>query len=368
MTNKISNPLIIVACLAIAGVLFMVNVLTPAGATPAIGYSVIPLLAVQTGRRWFILGMMGICTVFTWAAYFIEPPGAPDWVSIFERLMVTSVLWFSFVLILQRMYALNALARQAQLMAEVNKELSRSNKELDTFASVASHDIRGPLATTGMFASLLANRLVGKIDRECTEWISLIQSEVQRMNSIVESLLEYSRFNLDRTDVVECESEAILANVLDGLRSDVMANGAEVTHDPLPTVAGDPVQLTVLFQNLIANAIKHRSGAQPKIHVSSVPEDVNWKFSVQDNGVGIDPADIDRIFQLFHRGQGSHREKGWGIGLATCKKIAELHGGRIWVESVPGTGSTFYFTIPNRSSDAMSSSPKHNQQARSVTA
>jgi signal transduction histidine kinase len=364
------NPLIFAAYLAAVVALFVADVLTPRGATPVIGYCVIPLLAIQTRRRWFILGMMGLCTSLTWAAYFLEPPGAAAWVSVFERIMVTSVLWFTFVLAWQRMRALNALARQAQLLTETNRELIRSNQELDAFASVASHDIRGPLATTGLLASLLAKRLVGKMDRECTEWLSLIQTEVRQMNSVVESLLEYSRFSTDRLGVVESECEAILANVLDSLKADLSANGAEVTHDPLPTVTGDPVQLAVLFQNLIANAIKYRSAVPPKIRLSVASEQEGWKFSVRDNGVGIDPADSHRIFDLFQRGQGSHTVKGWGIGLATCKKIAELHGGRIWVESAPGSGSTFYFTITKRNSlsRATSGPAKETEQARSATA
>lgn len=368
-TKTLKNPLIFAACLAITAVLFAVDLLTPSGATPAIGYCIIPLLATQTARRWFILGMMGLCTTLTWAAHFIEP-GAPVWISLFERFMVTSVLWFSFVLVWQRMHALSALARQAQVLAETNSELTRSNQELDAFASVASHDIRGPLATTAMFASLLANRLVGKIDQECAEWLSAIRSEVQRMNSIIESLLEYSRFGTDRQGAVECDCEAILANVLVGLKADLIANGAEVTHDPLPRVTGDAVQLAVLFQNLIANAIKYRGDAQPKIHLSVASLEDGWKFSVQDNGLGIEPADVNRIFHLFQRGEGSHVKTGSGIGLATCKKIAELHGGRIWVDSARGSGSTFYFTIPhaNSSSSAASSLASEAQQARSATA
>jgi two-component system, chemotaxis family, sensor kinase Cph1 len=320
---------------------------------------IVPLLAAQTGRRSFIVGMTGLCTVLTWVVFFLELPGAPAWMSAFERSMVTGVLWFSFVLVWQRMNALSALVRQAQVLEELNKELSRSSQELDAVASVASHDIRGPLATTGMFASLLASRLVGKIDPDCGEWLSLIQSEVRRMHSIVENLLKYSRFDTDRSGIEECECEAILANVLDNLRADLIASGAEVIHDPLPRVTGDPVQLMVLFQNLIGNAIKYRSEAWPKIYVSVAAEQEGWKFSVQDNGIGIDLADRERIFDLFQRGQGSHTAKGSGIGLATCKKIAELHGGRIWVESALGNGSTFYFTIAKT---------KKNERAKSVTA
>jgi light-regulated signal transduction histidine kinase (bacteriophytochrome) len=360
-----------VLCVAATAVLFTADVLTPRGVTPTIGYCIVPLLAVQTGRRWFIVGMTGLCTVLTWVVYFLEPQGAPAWMSAFERSMITGVLWFSFVLVWQRMNALSALARQAHVLAEVNRELTRSNQELDAFASVASHDIRGPLATTGMFANLVASRLMGRIDQECTQWLSLIQSEIQRMHSIVENLLEYSRFNTDRLGVVECECEAILASVLDGLKADVIANGAQVTHDPLPRITGDPMQLAVLFQNLIGNAIKYRSNAPPKIHLSVAAEHDGWRFSVQDNGIGIDSADAERIFRLFERGEGSKITKGAGIGLATCKKIVELHGGRIWVESEPGKGSTFCFTIASHHSlfSALPTVAKERKEpAKSATA
>ncbi len=344
-TRKSTHPLIVLSCVAVAAVLFTADVLTPRGVTPTIGYCVVPLLAVQTGRRWFTIGMTGLCTLLTWVVYFLEPPGAPAWMSVFERSILTGVLWFAFVLVWQRMNAQSALARQSQVLEDLNKELRRSNQELDAFASVASHDIRGPLATTGMLANLVASRLAGKIDQHCAEWLSLIQSEIQRMHSIVENLLEYSRFNTDRSGAVECDCEAILATVLDGLKADLTANRAQVTHDPLPRVKGDPIQLAVLFQNLVENAIKYRSDAQPKIHVSVAAEQDGWRFSVEDNGIGIDPADAERIFRPFERGEGSKTTKGSGMGLATCKKIVELHGGRIWVESARGSGSTFHFTI-----------------------
>lgn len=370
-TKKPANVLIVTSCVALAAVLFIADVLIPRGVTPTIGYCVVPLLAVQTGRRWFIVGITGLCTVLTWVVYFLEPQGAPAWMSVLERSILTGVLWFVFVLVWQRMNAMNTLARQTQALAEMNRELSRSNQELDAFASVASHDIRGPLATTGMFANLVASRLIGKIDRDCAEWLSLIQSEIQRMHSIVENLLEYSRFNTDRLGVVECECEAILASVLDALKADIIANGARITHDPLPRVKGDPMQLAVLFQNLIGNAIKYRSDAQPKIHLSVTAEQVGWRFSVQDNGIGIDSADAERIFRLFQRGEGSRIAKGSGIGLATCKKIVELHGGRIWVESAPGKGSSFYFTIANHhalSSAVSAVAIERKEQAKSATA
>jgi len=370
-TKKSTSLLMVVLCVAVTAVLFTADVLTPRGVTPTIGYCIVPLLALQTGRRSFIVGMTGLCTVLTWVVYFLEPQGAPAWMSAFERFMITGVLWFSFVLVWQRMNALSALARQAQVLAEVNRELTRSNQELDAFASVASHDIHGPLATTGMFANLVASRLMGKIDQDCMEWLSLIQSEVQRMHSIVENLLEYSRFNTDRLGVVECECEAILASVLDGLKADLIANGAQVTHDPLPRITGDPMQFSVLFQNLIGNAIKYRSNALPKIHLFVAAEHDGWRFSVQDNGIGIDSADAERIFRLFERGEGSKTTKGTGIGLATCKKIVELHGGRIWVESEPGKGSTFYFTIASHhslSSALPTVAKERKEPAKSATA
>ena len=369
--KKSSNPLIMTLCLAIVVVLFAVDLLTPNGATPAIGYCVVPLVVAQTHRRWFILGMMGLCTILTWVVYLIEPLTTPLWTSIFERSMVTGVLWFSFMLVSQRTKAVTELARQAQVLAEANSELSRSNQELDAFAAVASHDIRGPLATTGMFADLLANSLKGKIDRDCAEWLSLIQSEVQRMHSIVESLLQYGRFNRERLRMVECDSEDILATVLDALKADLIATRAEVTHSPLPRLIADPIQLAVLFQNLIGNSIKYRRGdARPEIHLSATADRDGWKFSVRDNGIGINPMDADKIFRLFQRGEDSQEPKGLGIGLATCKRIAELHGGRIWVESAPEGGSTFYVTIATQgASSGVSSTPDAEQeQARSATA
>ena len=368
--KRSSNALLIAASLVIVTVLFAVDLVTSNLATPAIGYCVVPLLVVPTRRRWFILGMMGLCTILTWVVYLVEPLTPPVWVSIFERSMVTGVLWFSFVLVWQRAKALTELAKQAQALADANSELSRSNQELDAFAAVASHDIRGPLATTGLFADLLANSLRGKIDRDCSQWLSLIQSEVQRMHSIVESLLQYGRFNTAHLRLVECECEDILATVLDALKADLIAHGAEVTHNPLPRLLADPIQLAVLFQNLIGNSIKYRSHARPKIHISAATDRDGWKFTVQDNGIGINPEDSEKIFRLFQRGEDSQETKGLGIGLATCKRIAELHGGRIWVESAPGSGSTFYVTIANRciSSRRSSTLRKENEPARSATA
>lgn len=364
-----TNVLIVVSCAAVAALLFGLDLFTPSGFTPTIGYCVIPLLAAQTGRRWIVVGMSGLCSMLTWLAYFLEPQGAPEWISALNRCMVTGALWFSFLLVWQRMNVLGALARQAEAIAAVNSELTRSNQELDAFAAVASHDIRGPLATTGMLANLVANHLEGKLDRTCSEWLSLIQSEIGRMHSIVENLLEYSRFNSDRSTHVDCDCENILITVLNSLQADLIANGAQVTHDPLPILKGDPTQLAVMFQNLIGNSIKHRSVSPPRVHISVASEQYGWQFSVQDNGMGIDPADADRIFGLFQRGETSQTKKGAGIGLATCKKIAEMHGGRIWVDSSTRGGSTFHFTITNSHPSSTLSSPakERTREAKGVT-
>jgi light-regulated signal transduction histidine kinase (bacteriophytochrome) len=156
--------------------------------------------------------------------------------------------------------------------------------------------------------------------------------------------------------------------VLTALKVDLIANGAEVTHDPLPRLMADPVQLAVLFQNLLGNSIKYRSDANLKIHISATADGDRWKFSVQDNGIGIHPADSERIFRLFQRGEDSQETKGLGIGLATCKRIAELHGGRIWVEPAPGGGSIFYITIASRYASSRPTATKESEQARSATA
>jgi PAS domain S-box-containing protein len=237
--------------------------------------------------------------------------------------------------------------KQAELkLAEQARELARSNAELEQFASVVSHDLRAPLGSLTGGADLLTAE-AGRLSEEAREYVGWIQCSVKNMARLIDSLLHYSRIGQGQLRRTPCALQDVLAGVLRDLHANLDAHDVQVSHDLLPVVQGDPILLAQLLQNLIGNAIKYRSQAPPRVHVSARQSPGEWVISVADNGIGIDPKHFDKIFQIFQR---LHRDEskypGVGVGLATCKKIVEKHGGRIWVESQPGQGSTFSFSLP----------------------
>jgi len=237
--------------------------------------------------------------------------------------------------------------RTAELL-RTNEELAHSNAELKDFAHVVSHDLKGPLYTIDGFAKLLARRYKGKMDTKADEFIQCIVDGIQRMQELIKDLLEYSQIGMKAKSIGPIDCSLVVEKAISNLRAAIEENKALVTYDGLPAIIADPSQMTSLFQNLIDNAIKFRGDGTPAIHISAKRKGDEWIFSVQDNGIGIDPMDSEGIFGMFQRLHGSADYPGTGIGLATCKKIVESHGGRIWVESEPGKGSTFFFTIPYR--------------------
>lgn len=241
--------------------------------------------------------------------------------------------------ITERKMTEDLIKRQAQ-------ELARSNAELQKFAYVASHDLQEPLRTISSFTQLLARRYKDKLDSDADEFISFIVDGAKRMQRLINDLLAYSRVGTMGKAFETADFEALLGNVLANLNEAISEGNAIVSHDPLPTIIADPTQMEQLFQNLISNAIKFRGEEPPKVHISAEKMESEWLFSVRDNGIGIAPDYFDRIFIIFQRLHGKDDYSGTGIGLAVCKKIVERHGGRIWVESEKGKGSTFYFTIP----------------------
>ena len=224
-------------------------------------------------------------------------------------------------------------------------ELSRSNEELQQFAYVASHDLQEPLRMIASYLSLLSKRYQGKLDQNADEFIGFAVDGAKRMQGLIQDLLSYSRVGSKAKEVVPVDCGVVLNKTLKVLEVAAQEAAATITHDPLPTVLGDESQLGQLFQNLIGNGLKYRNSKPPVIHVGVEPDGCCWRFSVRDNGIGIDPKDAERVFVIFQRLHSREEYSGTGLGLAICKKIVERHGGKIWLESQPGHGSTFYFTL-----------------------
>jgi PAS domain S-box-containing protein len=228
-------------------------------------------------------------------------------------------------------------------------ELKRSNDELQQFAYVASHDLQEPLRMVASYTQLLAQRYKGRLDSDADEFIAYAVDGSTRMQGLIQDLLAYSRAGSNGKALREISSESALEEALASLRATIEESGAVVTHDSLPAITTDGTQLAQVFQNLVGNAIKYHGAQVPQVHISAAKNAGNeWIFSVRDNGLGIDPQYFDRIFVLFQRLHGPTEFKGTGIGLAICKKMLEGLGGRIWVESQPEKGSTFYFALPER--------------------
>jgi PAS domain S-box-containing protein len=236
--------------------------------------------------------------------------------------------------------------KQAVELKQAIEALELSNRDLEQFAYVASHDLQEPLRMVSSFTQLLAKRYRGKLDKDADEFIAYIVAGAKRMQALINDLLTYSRVDTRGESFGPIDSEAAFDQATANLRVAIEEGEAVITHDPLPPLIADNSQIVQLFQNLLGNAIKFRGKEPPRIHVSARQENNEWVFSFRDNGIGIAPEYFDRVFVIFQRLHGREEYPGTGTGLAICKKIVERHGGRIWVESEPSKGSTFYFAIP----------------------
>ena len=230
-------------------------------------------------------------------------------------------------------------------VADRTEELARSNRELETFASVVAHDLRSPLLTISGYCQLLEEEFHDRLDLTAHEYLAQIVGGAARMNRLIEDLLEYSRAGRAQEPLQPVDMRSVMIQATANLESLIQDQEARIEIGPMPTVDGDQTQLVQLFQNLLGNAIKFRGQAPPRIRISAAQVDGSWQFAVEDNGIGIAKEHFDRVFQTFQRLQGRHYP-GTGIGLAICKKIVERHGGRIWLDSLDGRGTTFFFTLP----------------------
>jgi light-regulated signal transduction histidine kinase (bacteriophytochrome) len=229
-----------------------------------------------------------------------------------------------------------------------NKELEVKNRELEQFAYVASHDLQEPLRTTSSFAELLQRQYGERLDDKARKYLTFITQSSDRMKVLIKDLLDYSRIGRKK-ELQQVDCNLVLSHVLEDIHKSVTDENAEIKTGNLPLICGYTTEIQQLFQNLLVNAIKFRKkDAVPEIAVTCRSIKSFWEFAVKDNGIGMDEKHSERIFIIFQRLHNRGEYKGSGIGLAHCKKIVELHGGRIWVKSKPGEGCTFYFTLPSK--------------------
>jgi len=239
-----------------------------------------------------------------------------------------------------------ALRHLTEVLQEQTDELKRSNEELEQFAYVASHDLQEPLRMVTSFTQLLERRYGDRMDAEGREFIAYAVDGTHRMQALIHALLEYSRVGRRETSRASVDMQQVFDGVIADLGAVICESGATVTCAPLPVVEGDSIQLGQLLQNLVSNALKFRGDRLPVVQVSAERHGEEWELAVRDNGIGIDPVYADRIFVIFQRLHTHDHYQGTGIGLALCKKIVQVHGGRIWVESQSDEGATFHFTLP----------------------
>ncbi|HTS63672.1 MAG TPA: ATP-binding protein [Candidatus Acidoferrales bacterium] len=238
---------------------------------------------------------------------------------------------------------------------EKEEELRRANEDLQQFAYSASHDLQEPIRNVAVYSEVISRRYHHVLDSEGQLYLGFLKEGGRRLATLVNDLLAYTRASRAELSETRADSSAALRNAIAALSEAIRESHASVTWEPLPEVHMGESHLQQIFQNLIGNALKYRSDAPPQVHISAISRGAFWRFAVQDNGIGIDPLYKEKIFGLFKRLHHDQKYGGTGIGLAICQRVVERYGGRIWVESEPGSGSTFYFTVPQHVESAWGS-------------
>jgi light-regulated signal transduction histidine kinase (bacteriophytochrome) len=258
---------------------------------------------------------------------------------------VPLLVTFSLVGIVTSVVVARAARDYAVAKATRIERLSGTNQSLEQFARSAADSLRTPLRAIGVFAELLEVRHAAQLDNESKEYLRIMVNSVRQMNGVIDGLREYARATQPPAALLLIDSNLVLRQAIQQLQPEISAAGATITYDALPTVRADEGGLFQVIQSLLGNALKYRSDAAPRIHISAQREAGEWIFSLADNGMGLDRTDAETVFDLFRRME-SNGDGGGGIGLAICRATLERFGGRIWVESRPGAGSTFYFALP----------------------
>lgn len=281
------------------------------------------------------------------AGYVAARRGAGPWLILAAGLVLTLLLGTLLGSVTGRSQQIQRVVdMRTDELVTAKEAVEASNIELQQFAYIASHDLLAPLRAISGFAQLLQRGYRGRLDDEADDFINRIVAGARQMQTLIEDLLSYSRVEARSRPFEKIELSDVFGQVLEQLEASITDAGAEVTADELPAVAGDRSQLSQLLQNLIGNGIKYHGEQPPHVHVSAARTDDTWTISIRDNGIGIDPRHHQRIFEIFRRLHTEQAYPGTGIGLAVCRRVLQRHGGEIWVESEPGRGSTFHFTLP----------------------
>jgi light-regulated signal transduction histidine kinase (bacteriophytochrome) len=353
MKKRDKDKQVIFFIILLAVGIFLFDLSTSLGIAAAVPYTAVILLSLWLPKnRHTIIAGTGV-TILTILGIFLSPPGEKPAVFLANRLLSLIVIWTAVIFVLKYKHSLEVIQEHADALNQANmdlkkqsKELKRSNEELEQFAYMVSHDLHEPLRMVSSYTQLLARRYKDKIDNDANDFISHAVEGTNRMQWLINDLLNYSRIQTNESAFEEASCCEILGQVKTNLQIAIEKSSALITNDFLPTINANPVQMMQLFQNLLDNAIKFAGELSPRIHVSADKKDDEWVFSVNDKGIGIDPQFNEHIFLIFKRLHDREKYPGTGIGLAVCKRIVERHGGRIWVESGTGNGTTFYFTMP----------------------
>lgn len=330
--------------------IFAIDYVTPQGMTVGPLYAapiIVALFSAHWRRNAFLTAL--IASVFLPIGVFVSSDDFDvHWIVVcWNRSIGLLVIWAAWYVGIRAKKAFDTITDSEGHLRISAENLARSNAELEQFAYVASHDLQEPLRAVSGCVQILQKRYHDQLDAYAGELIGHTVAGAARMQTLIHDLLAFSRIGTRGKEFEPTECNAVVNQALANLAVAVKESAAQVTVADLPTVQADATQLTHLFQNLIGNAVKYRGERAVEIHVAADRQQTGWRFRVRDNGIGIAPEYFARIFVIFQRLHTRKEYTGTGIGLAICKKVVERHGGRIWLESEPGNGSTFFFTLPD---------------------